>query len=118
MLSGANCSISSLSSLVFCKSNESGIEYLIESWLISVISAPYFSYQYLDFSTITSVAGHSLKLPNETAVRTSQAFLTSGNETSNGSMRSGLRCSGLYVYVRSEERRVGKECRSRWSPYH
>src|SRR2546422_1025208 len=26
----------------------------------------------------------------------------------------------MYVerYVRSEERRVGKECRSRWSPYH
>src|SRR3989441_13310892 len=23
-----------------------------------------------------------------------------------------------YLYVRSEERRVGKECRSRWSPYH
>ena len=22
------------------------------------------------------------------------------------------------VYPRSEERRVGKECRSRWSPYH
>ena len=22
------------------------------------------------------------------------------------------------IYVRSEERRVGKECRSRWSPYH
>ena len=28
--------------------------------------------------------------------------------------------TGLYVYgrYRSEERRVGKECRSRWSPYH
>ena len=25
--------------------------------------------------------------------------------------------TGLYV-ERSEERRVGKECRSRWSPYH
>ena len=24
----------------------------------------------------------------------------------------------LYVAERSEERRVGKECRSRWSPYH
>src|SRR2546427_13238484 len=24
---------------------------------------------------------------------------------------------GIYEY-RSEERRVGKECRSRWSPYH
>ena len=22
------------------------------------------------------------------------------------------------LHVRSEERRVGKECRSRWSPYH
>src|SRR3712207_6594555 len=26
--------------------------------------------------------------------------------------------SALDVSVRSEERRVGKECRSRWSPYH
>ena len=25
---------------------------------------------------------------------------------------------GLYGDFRSEERRVGKECRSRWSPYH
>ena len=24
----------------------------------------------------------------------------------------------LVIKVRSEERRVGKECRSRWSPYH
>ena len=23
-----------------------------------------------------------------------------------------------YITIRSEERRVGKECRSRWSPYH
>src|SRR5215203_6679385 len=29
----------------------------------------------------------------------------------------GLTCPVL-VFVRSEERRVGKECRSRWSPYH
>ena len=29
--------------------------------------------------------------------------------------------SGAQIYqyfIRSEERRVGKECRSRWSPYH
>ena len=24
----------------------------------------------------------------------------------------------IFVWKRSEERRVGKECRSRWSPYH
>ena len=28
------------------------------------------------------------------------------------------RLSGTVEYFRSEERRVGKECRSRWSPYH
>ena len=26
--------------------------------------------------------------------------------------------SGKTTLMRSEERRVGKECRSRWSPYH
>src|SRR2546426_6626593 len=27
-------------------------------------------------------------------------------------------CSAPGIGARSEERRVGKECRSRWSPYH
>ena len=32
---------------------------------------------------------------------------------------SGLRSIKNVVHLkRSEERRVGKECRSRWSPYH
>ena len=31
--------------------------------------------------------------------------------------RSGGRIA-LLIIIRSEERRVGKECRSRWSPYH
>ena len=38
---------------------------------------------------------------------------------------SGIGCSSrlpyymnTYAMQRSEERRVGKECRSRWSPYH
>ena len=37
----------------------------------------------------------------------------------NGSW-NGEKLDGLTVIaaVRSEERRVGKECRSRWSPYH
>ena len=26
--------------------------------------------------------------------------------------------TGSEILLRSEERRVGKECRSRWSPYH
>ena len=35
-------------------------------------------------------------------------------------VRRGFTVTGsdANVYPRSEERRVGKECRSRWSPYH
>ena len=29
-----------------------------------------------------------------------------------------VNANGKKVWERSEERRVGKECRSRWSPYH
>src|SRR2546426_11682468 len=32
--------------------------------------------------------------------------------------RSRTRGSNCRAVTRSEERRVGKECRSRWSPYH
>src|SRR5690606_41713905 len=32
--------------------------------------------------------------------------------------RTILDCSASACKMRSEERRVGKECRSRWSPYH
>src|SRR3989454_12478113 len=32
--------------------------------------------------------------------------------------RDDLPNGGAEIFARSEERRVGKECRSRWSPYH
>ena len=40
-----------------------------------------------------------------------ESFHSAGRENGPSVMRNGL-------YIRSEERRVGKECRSRWSPYH
>ena len=33
-------------------------------------------------------------------------------------LTQALARQGYEVRARSEERRVGKECRSRWSPYH
>src|ERR1035441_5784356 len=35
-----------------------------------------------------------------------------------GSCTPGFRSAALPRLSRSEERRVGEECRSRWSPYH
>ena len=39
-----------------------------------------------------------------------------GNHNSEVSVP--LAILGIALLTRSEERRVGKECRSRWSPYH
>src|SRR5258707_5348896 len=36
----------------------------------------------------------------------------------HGDLAEAIRASMAVPGVRSEERRVGKECRSRWSPYH
>ena len=49
-----------------------------------------------------------------------------GSGEAKGIIRESVRGQDLYILVdvcnynltRSEERRVGKECRSRWSPYH
>src|SRR2546421_6998783 len=45
--------------------------------------------------------------------------ITVGNSlTATGWIAAGLGVAAALPTVRSEERRVGKECRSRWSPYH
>src|SRR3712207_6907595 len=41
-----------------------------------------------------------------------------GEPFADGLVIRALGESGQVVGARSEERRVGKECRSRWSPYH
>src|SRR3712207_8257196 len=56
--------------------------------------------------------------PHEIAVQES-VFTRSGVErTVRDGYEEARRRRGLLVGARSEERRVGKECRSRWSPYH
>ena len=40
------------------------------------------------------------------------------DEVALGLRLRGIEEAEVEECVRSEERRVGKECRSRWSPYH
>ena len=50
-----------------------------------------------------------------------QVTKTTGIWVSNGWVQLSAFLLCLFVWLatgRSEERRVGKECRSRWSPYH
>ena len=41
-----------------------------------------------------------------------------GTSASKQARAAGKLPAVIYGKARSEERRVGKECRSRWSPYH
>ena len=46
------------------------------------------------------------------------AMTITGNAAQRASLTAPADGTGFNVGDRSEERRVGKECRSRWSPYH
>src|SRR2546425_2105878 len=50
--------------------------------------------------------------------RTIVAYCSCPNEESSTWVALELMRLGFLHVHRSEERRVGKECRSRWSPYH
>ena len=63
------------------------------------------------------------KLYNQTGIFTyDPGFTSTGSCQSKITYIDGdagvLEYRGYPIEVRSEERRVGKECRSRWSPYH
>ena len=54
-------------------------------------------------------------------VKGQAVIVTGGASGLGGATASALAEAGAKVAIfdlRSEERRVGKECRSRWSPYH
>src|SRR4051794_41904236 len=62
----------------------------------------------ITISTTPVIAGDSFEMDAVGALRLSP-------------LRRGLAIDStvdIFTFYRSEERRVGKECRSRWSPYH
>ena len=58
----------------------------------------------------------------ENIVRTIRAYYPVSDEAlaalTHGFEKQVFPAKTLIIRARSEERRVGKECRSRWSPYH
>src|SRR2546430_4323513 len=80
--------------------------------------------------TVTGVQTCALPILSGTGVtapRIVAGSAPSATATGKGSTGRASQCSrksiapprwGSHLMMRSEERRVGKECRSRWSPYH
>ena len=71
-------------------------------------------------SPATSLSGFEsiLIVGPEPTSKTLEDYKTLGVYTSLEGVKAAGWAEGDAVYDRSEERRVGKECRSRWSPYH
>ena len=62
---------------------------------------------------------YNIEKAGENKYRITVAVSGFGENELNVEMREGqLVISAKKEEIRSEERRVGKECRSRWSPYH
>ena len=55
---------------------------------------------------------------NRRSLKDPDYFCPSGIQTFFGEQGDGKTITLIHFAERSEERRVGKECRSRWSPYH
>ena len=59
------------------------------------------------WTLVEKVVSRFQGLPPRASIHSASAASTGSSGTENG-----------ILAIRSEERRVGKECRSRWSPYH
>ena len=84
------------------------------------------SNKYLGDTIDIHAGGQDLEFPHhENEIAQTEAY--TGKKFANYWMHNGFitinkekmaKSRGNFFLLRSEERRVGKECRSRWSPYH
>src|SRR3712207_9141612 len=79
------------------------------------VANPHFGNRFLDLTTRQDVQMHWIKMGDVPEIwRRLKEVGVSTVQACGDSARNVLCCP----VSRSEERRVGKECRSRWSPYH
>ena len=64
--------------------------------------------------------GHNIQLARLKKGFTQEVLAEKCNVSAKyiSALETGLSAGSIPLIIRSEERRVGKECRSRWSPYH
>src|SRR5260221_13326710 len=78
----------------------------------------FLTWENMHYQAQTSEGGHADFAPtNELEIELLRYLMARFPHVSFERVCSGKGLPNIYAY-RSEERRVGKECRSRWSPYH
>src|SRR5260370_19963109 len=71
----------------------------------------------LHLKDVSSDLGKPITLELDGTLNHKGAFKITGTATP-APLKANVRVVTKRLDLRSEERRVGKECRSRWSPYH
>ena len=72
-----------------------------------------------DVNTVNQLLTYSKQAEAGIHQKAIQMLLGAGNNKKQDSLSISDAARGFSKQsIRSEERRVGKECRSRWSPYH
>src|ERR1039458_3834806 len=90
------------------------------SWANTVKLTPGWPFQlfYWDYVLGTILASLGWGLTLGSAHGGATAFLTNLHQADETHILYAIAGGVVFNVARSEERRVGKECRSRWSPYH
>src|SRR2546430_2206106 len=94
----------------------SGTIYLgdLDTWTFTATQGDYIA---LNMGTVAPASAHFapwIRLVAPTGVLLGNSATGQGA----GNIAANAPTSGTYTVIRSEERRVGKECRSRWSSHH
>ena len=104
---------------------KNGVWYVTESTLptysVEEITAGFLANENLLIKTQQNDAkGHKIVLNREGSINkiTQAVHVVEGANLVRNEYGSPLFANFFFFITRSEERRVGKECRSRWSPYH
>src|SRR3989441_12492038 len=93
---------------------------LLGAVLLAIVPSVHLSAQVADTARVVTTGASVVALDTTHRIRPMGAFWRSLLLPGWGQAETGRPVTGaLFVaWERSEERRVGKECRSRWSPYH
>ena len=86
---------------------------LLVLFIVSAFASPYF----LRPRNLTNIL-RQVSYTGIIGLGMTFVIISGGIDLSVGSMLALVGGIGIMLLNRSEERRVGKECRSRWSPYH
>ena len=99
--------------------NNDGLAVRSTSALLTVSDAPAWTTAAGSLGTVSAAGAvnFTVAATNATAFAKVSGSFPGGVTINNSGVISGNE-SGSTQTTRSEERRVGKECRSRWSPYH